>query len=122
MGLDTVLSDLEAEGYQARCFVIPAVAADARHRRDRCWIIAHADREGELIAREIIEQGWINEDFVSKHCLFKKASEDIGFGLRDEGAKQDPLANEQIDFAEYRRFVSRYTPEYASFRRAKSAI
>ena len=66
------------------------------------------------IAREIIEQGWINEDFVSKHCLFKKASEDIGFGLRDEGAKQDPLANEQIDFAEYRRFVSRYTPEYAS--------
>jgi DNA (cytosine-5)-methyltransferase 1 len=47
MGLDTVLSDLEAEGYQARCFVIPAVAADARHRRDRCWIIAYADREGE---------------------------------------------------------------------------
>ena len=47
MGLDTVLSDLEAEGYQARCFVIPAVAADAPHRRDRCWIIAHADREGE---------------------------------------------------------------------------
>ena len=47
MGLDTVLSDLEAEGYQARCFVIPAVAADAYHRRERCWIIAHADREGE---------------------------------------------------------------------------
>ena len=47
MGLDTVLSDLEAANYEARCFVIPAVAADARHRRDRCWIIAHADREGE---------------------------------------------------------------------------
>ena len=28
MGLDTVLSDLENQGYQARCFVIPAVAAD----------------------------------------------------------------------------------------------
>ena len=47
MGLDEVLADLEAEGYQARCFVIPAVAADAHHRRDRCWIIAHADREGD---------------------------------------------------------------------------
>lgn len=43
MGLDEVLSDLEAEGYQARCFVIPAVAADARHRRDRCWIIAYSE-------------------------------------------------------------------------------
>jgi len=47
MGLDEVLSSMEAAGYQARCYVIPAVAADARHRRDRCWIIAHADREGE---------------------------------------------------------------------------
>jgi len=46
MGLDTVLSDLEAEGYQARCFVIPAVAADARHRRDRCWVVAHAGHQG----------------------------------------------------------------------------
>lgn len=50
MGLDEVLSDLEAEGYQARCFVIPAVAADARHRRDRCWIVAHADSEGEPVS------------------------------------------------------------------------
>jgi DNA (cytosine-5)-methyltransferase 1 len=47
MGLDEVLSDLQNSGYQARCFVIPAVAADAHHRRDRCWIVAHADRKGE---------------------------------------------------------------------------
>jgi len=50
MGLDTVLSDLENQGYQARCFVIPAVAADAHHRRDRCWVIAHAAREGEPVS------------------------------------------------------------------------
>ncbi len=43
MGLDEVLSDLEAEGYQARCFVVPAVGADAYHRRDRCWIVGYAD-------------------------------------------------------------------------------
>jgi DNA (cytosine-5)-methyltransferase 1 len=42
MGLDTVLSDLEAAGYTSRCYVIPAVAADAPHRRDRCWIVANA--------------------------------------------------------------------------------
>ncbi len=43
MGLDTVLSDLEAAGYTSRCYVIPAVATGAPHRRDRCWIVANAD-------------------------------------------------------------------------------
>jgi len=40
MGLDEVLSDLERENYATRPFVIPAVAVDAPHRRDRVWIIA----------------------------------------------------------------------------------
>lgn len=40
MGLDTVLSDLEAEDYAARPFVIPACGVDAPHRRDRVWIVA----------------------------------------------------------------------------------
>ena len=52
MGLDEVLSDLEAEGYQARCFVIPAVAADAYHRRERCWIVAHSKRNGCFAAQK----------------------------------------------------------------------
>ena len=50
MGLDEVLSDLEAEGYQARCFVIPAVAADAPHRRDRCWIVGYSELNGSSAA------------------------------------------------------------------------
>ena len=47
LGLDEVLSDLEAAGYSSRCFVIPACAADAHHRRDRCWIVAYADSQGQ---------------------------------------------------------------------------
>lgn len=47
MGLDTVLSDLEAAGYTSRCFVVPAVAVDAPHRRDRCWIVANSDDAGQ---------------------------------------------------------------------------
>ena len=66
------------------------------------------------IAREVIEQGWVNENFVSKHCLFKKASEDIGYGLRDESPKHNPLADEQISLEEYKRFLTKYTPEYAA--------
>ena len=62
MGLDTVLSDLETAGYSARCFVIPAVAADAYHRRDRCWIIAHADRKGE-------PDGTVNEQRLERAVM-----------------------------------------------------
>ncbi len=39
MELDNVLSDLEGIGYATRAFVIPACAVDARHRRDRVWIV-----------------------------------------------------------------------------------
>lgn len=42
MGLDQVLSDLEASQYAARTFAIPACAADAPHRRNRVWIVANA--------------------------------------------------------------------------------
>ena len=40
MELDNILSDLEGIGYAAWPIVIPACAVDARHRRDRVWIIA----------------------------------------------------------------------------------
>ena len=45
MELDNILSDLEGIGYTAWPLVIPACAVDARHRRDRVWIVAHATRE-----------------------------------------------------------------------------
>ena len=41
LGLDDVLSDLAQQDYTARAFVIPACAKDARHRRDRVWIVGH---------------------------------------------------------------------------------
>jgi DNA (cytosine-5)-methyltransferase 1 len=46
MELDNVLSDMEGIGYATRAFVIPACAVDARHRRDRVFIVGrriHAD-------------------------------------------------------------------------------
>ncbi len=43
MALDTVLADLENLSYTCRTFVIPAVALDAPHRRDRCAIVAYRD-------------------------------------------------------------------------------
>ena len=38
---DEVYTDLEAAGYEVQAYVLPACAADAPHRRDRIWIVAH---------------------------------------------------------------------------------
>tara|TARA_B100001540_G_scaffold9868_1_gene8674 strand:+ start:10337 stop:11230 length:894 start_codon:yes stop_codon:yes gene_type:complete len=45
LALDTVLSDLEGEGYSAGTVVLPACGINAPHRRDRVWILAHAECE-----------------------------------------------------------------------------
>lgn len=50
LALDTVLSDLENEGYEAQAFIIPACGVDAPHRRYRVAILAHAD--GKQLGRE----------------------------------------------------------------------
>lgn len=47
MGLDEVLSDLEAEGYATRPFVIPACGVDAPHRRDRVFVVAYSNRSSD---------------------------------------------------------------------------
>jgi len=47
MGLDRSISDLEAiGGYAVQAFIVPACAVDAPHRRDRCWVVADANRTG----------------------------------------------------------------------------
>ena len=42
LALDTVLADLENEGYTAQAFVVPACGVDAPHKRDRVAILAYA--------------------------------------------------------------------------------
>ena len=46
LALDTVLSDLEAQGYTTETFIIPACGKNAWHRRDRVWIVAYANSIG----------------------------------------------------------------------------
>lgn len=42
MVFEQVCFDLEASGYEVQPFIIPAVAVNAPHRRDRIWFVAHA--------------------------------------------------------------------------------
>jgi DNA (cytosine-5)-methyltransferase 1 len=58
MELDQVLFDLEGEDYETQTFNIPACAVDARHKRERLWIIAHAEisNDGECESEKIKRQ------------------------------------------------------------------
>jgi DNA-cytosine methyltransferase len=52
LGLDTVLENLESEGYAVRTFSIPASAVGANHKRERVWIVGYSEYNGSL-ANEI---------------------------------------------------------------------
>ena len=47
LGLDTVLENLESEGYSTRTFSISASSVGANHQRERVWIIAHSNNAGD---------------------------------------------------------------------------
>lgn len=51
-GLERVLGDLAALGYDAEWHCIPASAVGAPHRRDRIWIVAYSRRDGCQSERE----------------------------------------------------------------------
>ena len=46
LGLDSVLNDLESEGYATRTFVVPACAVNAPHKRERLWILGYSQHDG----------------------------------------------------------------------------
>lgn len=65
LALDTVLSNLEDEGYTWGTFIIPACSINAPHRRDRVWIVAQdtnskrgrgwCENIGQVLERETTE-------------------------------------------------------------------
>ena len=52
LGLDTVLQDLESEGYSTRAFSISASSIGAKHQRERVWIVAHSEHNGRITSEE----------------------------------------------------------------------
>mgnify|MGYP003136308120 CR=1 FL=1 len=76
MGLDEVISDLEGEEYSVQSFVIPAQAVDARHRRDRVWIVANTDDPRFKERRR-------SESVRSEHHPFECSCEDLADSLCD---------------------------------------
>ena len=63
--LDTVLHDLESEGYTVRAFSISASSVGANHQRERVWIIAYANMENTRQHGRRIESTWNTESIGS---------------------------------------------------------
>ena len=102
MALDDVQSDLEREHYEVRKFVLPAVAVDAKHRRDRIILIAYSnspavwDRtERQEIGRDHLQAGrqTITPNDGTAQSLADTQSERVQ-GLRS-GREQEPHAHER---------------------------
>lgn len=76
LGLDTVLSDLEREGYATRTFVVPACGVNAPHKRNRVWIVAHTDNprqssgEGEPRSSQAGDNtGWVRPNVSDTNSI-----------------------------------------------------
>lgn len=84
LALDTVLSDLENEGYSWEAFVIPACAINAPHRRDRVWIVGYAEHlrlAPSEVSRSIKKRSNDSQTRAEQACELKgpnKQYEDVG--------------------------------------------
>ena len=73
------------------------------------------------IANYIIQTGAVNRDFVEKHCNFRMANTDIGYGLRPDHVLEqraqhanDAQVSSPASFEDYAKLMSQYTVEKAS--------
>ncbi|HEX4762693.1 MAG TPA: periplasmic nitrate reductase subunit alpha [Usitatibacter sp.] len=99
--------------FEHRCYDLADVPIIFRPQTDLAIL--------NYIANHIIATNRVNQDFVSKHVAFKRATDDIGYGLRPEhplekkaknAAKAADLA--PMTFDEFKAQVKPYTAEYVS--------
>lgn len=100
MELDNILSDLEAIGYAAWPLVVPACAVDARHRRDRVWIVAHA-----IGLRESQSSG----SFADERGRAGNQGEDVADADEPSGKGNERTERSQRERAEHKQHCGRIT-------------
>jgi nitrate reductase NapA len=62
------------------------------------------------IANILVQSGKVNNDFISKHVIFQKGKENIGYGLEDNFTFQEEP--NVVSFDVYKSNLATYTPEY----------
>ena len=66
MVLRQVQDELEGEGFEVQCFLIPASGIGAWHRRNRVWIVGHSKHNGLLAAEKRSRDKKINGRDIRK--------------------------------------------------------
>ena len=84
MVLRQVLNDLESEGFEVQCFLIPASGIGAWHQRNRTWIIGHSKTNGLLKAENVSN----TERNQHKHPTIGKSRTNKIWGFYSEKKKQ----------------------------------
>ena len=100
MVLRQVQTDLEEQGFQVQCIVIPASGIGAWHQRKRIWIVAYSDsnRHSNKIRGSSTKEERISQEHRQDHNTTRKSSgassvwetnnqhvpnTDTGFGIRE---------------------------------------
>lgn len=105
LALDTVLSDLENQGYETQSFIIPACGVDAPHKRERVAILAYAiDGGGALRGNRQLQdapengrpgsdhRGGTASAFAGERRENKPATSGVADGLRTTIYKDYPYS------------------------------
>jgi len=102
LGLDTVLENLESEGYTTRTFSISASSIGANHQRERVWIIAHSsefgrdDRIDNRKERQVSnDKEWNTEENQSERGRWISGIGQISQTMENSGRSQWPWSFEQ---------------------------
>ena len=82
LGLDTVIKDLESEGYEVQTFNIPVAGVGAPHLRQRIWVVAHTDTGNVETGRE--RQGTLRTGHQEE-----RVSDHVAGGSEIEGQRQN---------------------------------
>ena len=99
MVLRQVQDDLEKEGFQVQCLVIPASGIGAWHQRKRVWIVAYSDNNGSHRSKgnQTIESSNQSKEWVSIGDDKDVSNTNSGM-RRGWGAEQSSGANKEWRF------------------------
>jgi DNA (cytosine-5)-methyltransferase 1 len=88
MVLRQVQNDLEGEGFQVRCLVIPASGIGAWHQRKRVWIVANSNSGFSIRENEEIQTGRNTSDSSSENVSNTQRNEHQHSTIRQSRANK----------------------------------
>ena len=94
MVLRQVQDDLEAEGFEVQCFLIPASGIGAWHRRNRVWIVGHSKTNGLLKAEYVSNTKRKRLEGHNEHSsTISRENEGTQFRSKDSSRSDQDVSN-----------------------------